>query len=250
MLKRTSLGTLGLVSFASALHAGVQVQTIPFDYNPNEGTISPVIQAFDSLGGTRQLTSINFGVTHNFALDLIIESTGPTAISVGDTYFSFEFYNVLQIGEATKENPSPPFIGTGAFFVGDISADLAAYDGIPGNNGPDSTTLTLTDAFNASFTYLPEEDPSLFLALTDTGAITSVFGGFTSYFFTWINDPAWPQPPEGAPPEYPNDAALWYDWNNFRHQGELVVTYEYADVPAPMSVLPFAGLLAIGRRRR
>ncbi len=250
MFKCSSLGIAGLVGIASAVHAGVQVQSIPFDYNPNEGVVFPVIQGFDTLGGSRELTSVNFGVNHSYNLELIIESTGPTAISTGDFYFSFEFFNVLQVGEVTKENPNPPFIGTGAFFVGDISTDLAAYDGVPGSTGPDAATLTLTDAFNSSFTYLPHEDPSLFLALTDSGAITTVFGGFTSYFFAWINDPNWPQPPEGAFPKYPTDAALWFDWNNFRHQGEIVVTYEYADVPAPMTALPLAMFAVAARRRR
>lgn len=242
----TALVALLLPSFAAA---GTLSHSVPFSYDPLAGVTFPVVQGFDTLGGTRQLTEVTFDFQHNFTIDFYLENTGPTAVSVGDFSMNLSFITIFQLGTIGEDpKSSPPFFGPGAFFVDNYSADLAAFDGAPGNDGPDSVRRTFTDAFTTSQTY-NDADPSVLAALTDVGALTTVYGGFGELFFYWINDPGWPFPPGGVP-EYPTDAALWLTLSNFRHSGTIGITYQYTDVPTPTTAAPLAGLLLLARRRR
>jgi hypothetical protein len=235
-----------LVAIAPAVaHAETLTQTVPFDYDANFGVTFPVVQGFDTLGGGRELVGVTFDFHHNFELDLFMESTGPTAVSDGDFLLDLFYVTLYQLGEAGKGNP--PVLGPGALFVGGVSGDLAAYDGIPGNDGPDSFRRSYTDAFTLTQTYTLAE-PDVLAALTAIGPITTVLGGFTELFFAWVNDPNWPIPPGGVP-QYPDDAALWVSTPVFRHFGDIVITYEYNNVPEPATIAPLAALALLARRR-
>jgi hypothetical protein len=226
--------------------ADVITQTVPFDYNADKGVTFPVMQGFDSLGGGRQLTGVTFEFHHNFELDLYIESTGPTPVAAADFNLSISYITLFQIGQGEH----PPFFGPGALFVENASGDLAAYDGIPGNDGPDSYRRTLTDAFVIAQAYGAAE-PDLLAAVTDVGEITTVFGGFLELFVEWNNDPSWPPPANGFP-EYPGDASIWPSAPSLRHFGEIEITYEYVNVPGPASaaLLALTALVPFARRRR
>lgn len=232
---------------AAAASADVITQTVPFDYDANFGATLPVIQGFDTLGGTRQLTGLTIELRNNFDMDMFIESTGPTAVADGDFLLS-TFFNILfQLGPAPeKGEPPPPLFGLGSFFVSDISGDLAAYDGVPGNDGPDSLRRNFVDSFVSTQT-VGLDEPDILAAVTDVGPLTTVLGGFGEFFFAWVNDPGWPTPPGGFP-EYPTDAAVWVSTPEFRHFGELVVSYEF--VPEPTSLALFAPLALFALRRR
>jgi hypothetical protein len=222
-------------------------QTVPFDYDVNFGVTFPVVQGFDTLGGARQLTGVTFDFHHNFVLDLFIESTGPTPLASGDFALDLAYITLFQLGEAGGPQ-DPPVFGPGAFFVDDITGGLAAYDGIPGNDGADSFRRSYSDAFTVMQAYGLEE-PAVLAAVTDVGPLTTVFGGFTELFFEWIHDANWPVPPGGIP-EYPTDAAVWVSWPQFRHFGDITVNYEFIEVPEPATALslPVFALLAWWRR--
>ncbi len=244
----------GLPALAAA---GTITHSVPFSYSPlvGDGVIFPVIQGFDTLGGTRRLDAVTFAFDHQFTIEMFVESTGPTAVQTGDFSLNFAYITLFLLGTvdpltgARGGGGGPPLIGPGAFFIDNFSADLAAYDGIPGNDGPDSTRRTFADAYTHTQTYTGAEQDVLD-AVTDVGALTTVYGGFTELFFAWKNDPNWPVPPGGAP-SYPTDAALWVSFSNFVHSGTIHVTYAYSDVPAPTTALPLAaaGLLGLRRRR-
>lgn len=246
-MKGSILGLMILAAAPVVASADTISQTVQFDYSPLEGVTFPVIQGFDTMGGTRALTGVTFEFRHNFTIDLFVESTGPTALQAGDYSLNLAYMSLYQVGLA-NDGANPPFFGPGAFFIDNFSVDLAAYDGIAGNDGPDSARRTFTDAYTNAQTY-GLEDPSMLAALTDVGALTTVYGGFGELGFWWINDPNWPTPDDGVP-DYPTDAALWVHMSNFRHSGEIVLTYDYVMVPGPMSVLPLAGLALVARRRR
>ncbi len=242
ILAACACGLLG-----SAASADTQTQTIDFNYNINDGVIFPQLDRFDTMGGTRQLNSVKFEFHHVFELALKLESTGPTPIKQGDFSLSAGFNSIFQLGEVSDENPNPPAFGPGGAFFADISADLDAYDGIPGNDAGDMVRLLLSDSYVAQQTYTDAE-PDVLAAVTGVGKLTTVLGGFSELFFFWINDPGWPAS-AGEEPQYPSDAALWADWSDFRHSGQIVITYDYAPVPAPMTAAPLV-LLAMGGRRR
>ncbi|MEP0847691.1 MAG: hypothetical protein HRF50_12850 [Phycisphaerae bacterium] len=237
-----------LVSMApSVAAAGTITQTVPFDYDAGFGVTFPVIEGFDTLGGTRQLTGVAFEFRHSFELDLFVESTGPTAVTADDFSLDFAYITLFQLGLGGDEG-GPPAFGPGAYFVEDVSGDLAAYDGIPGNDGADSFRRSYGDAFTVTQAYGLEE-PAVLAALTDVGPLTTVLGGFNELFFEWFNDPGWPFPPGGVP-EYPSDAAVWVSWPTFRHFGGITITYEYAAVPEPAGAAGLAGLALLAVRRR
>lgn len=223
-------------------------EIVPFDYNANDGVTFPVLQGFDSQGGTRQLTAVTFDFHHNFDVELFFESTGPTPVAAEDFSLTFIYNTLFQLGTLDGEN-NPPGFGIGGLFLGGISGDMAAYDGIPGNDGPDSIRRSLTDAFTASQTYTLAE-PDVLAAVTDSGPLTTVLGGYNELFFEWINDPGWPFPPGGLP-EYPSDAAVWVYWPTQRHYGEIEITYEYAPIPEPrMGGMALVALAALRRLAR
>ena len=249
MKSRRSLALLVALAPSVSL-AGVITQTVPFDYDANDGATFPVIQGFDTLGGTRVLTGVNFAFHHNFEVEAYVESTGPTAVSAEDFSLSISYITLFQLGEAGGKN-DPPFFGPGGLWIENASGDLGAYDGVPGNDGPDSYRRVFTDMFTVEQMYGPS-DPDVLAAVTDVGELTTVFGGFSELFFGWINDPNWPLPPGGFP-EYPNDAAIWVSTPTLRHFGEIEITYDYEVVPGPASaagLLTLASLASVRRRRR
>ncbi|MEZ6210985.1 MAG: hypothetical protein R3B46_07030 [Phycisphaerales bacterium] len=247
-----------MASLAGAASAGTVSQVVPFDYDPSQGIINPVISGFDTMGGTRQLNSVRFDFNHNFSADLFVESTGPTAVSAGDFFVSSSFISILQLGtidggdgEGSIVNggpPGPPFFGPGAFFIDNVTGDLAAYDNIPGNNGPDSFTQSFSDSYANSWEFLAGDDQSVLDALTDTGDVTTVYGGFQELSFFWVNDPSWP-PPDFFP-EYPDTAAIWVSFQQYRHFGDFTVTYDYSVVPSPGALGALIGGIGLMSRRR
>lgn len=247
-MSRFSLPISLFVALAPSIaSADTITQTVPFEYDANFGATLPVIQGFDTLGGTRQLTGATFEFHNNFDLELFLESTGPTAVADGDFLLSLSYNILFQLGTAgEKGDPPPPLFGLGSFFVGDISGDLAAYNGIPADDGPDSFRRNYSDAFTSIQSY-GLEDPEVLAAVTDVGPLTTVLGGFNELFFAWVNDPGWPIPPGGFP-EYPNDAAVWVSSPTFRHFGDIVVTYEYVPEPTSAALLAALGLFALRRR--
>lgn len=237
-----------LVSLAPvAALADVISHNVPFDYNANDGITFPVLQGFDTLGGTRELRGVTFDFHHGFELEVFAESTGPTPVSAEDYSVSISYISLFQLGLAGGKQ-DPPFLGPGAFFLENASGDLGAFDGVPGNDGPDSFRRSYTDAFTITQVY-GLEDQDVLDAVRDAGELTTVLGGFTEFFFGWFSDPNWPLPPGGFP-EYPTDAALWVSTPSFRHFGSIDVTYEYVNVPGPAGAATIGVLCSLGALRR
>lgn len=243
---RLSIAMLAAAASSVAV-ADTITQSVPFDYDANFGATTAVIQGFDTLGGTRQLTGMTLAFHNSFDLEMFLESTGPSAVADGDFLLSLSYNILFQLGEAgDKGDPSPPLFGMGSFFLGDISGDLAAYDGVPGNDGPDSFRRNFTDSFTTSQT-VGLDEPEILAAVIDVGPLTTVLGGFGELFFAWVNDPGWPVPPNGFP-EYPDDAAVWVSTPDFRHFGEIEVTYEFVPEPSSAALLAVLSVLALRRR--
>lgn len=258
-MKRT-LAVGVLAGLSGVAGADTISHVVPFDYDATQGIINPVIPGFDTMGGTRQLNGVTFDFNHTFNAELFIESTGPTAVSAGDFFVSSSYITILQLGTIDDGGgdgeivnggpPGPPFFGPGAFFIDNVTADLGAYDNIPGNDGPDMYRQTFTDSYANTWEFLSGADQSVLDALTDVGDVTTVYGGFLELSFFWVNDPNWPAPGEFFP-MYPDDAAIWVGFDELRHYGDFTVTYDYSIVPAPFSAgVLLAGAGVAARRRR
>jgi len=258
MTRSALFSALAVAALGTGAGAAVETHTIPFDYDPIQGTVEIDITGFDTQGGTRALSSVAFEFVHNFSADMYVESTGPTALLEGDFSINVAFLSIFQLGtidgggeERGGDGPSgPPFFGPGAFFIDNQSANLAAYDGVPGNDGADSFRRSFSDAYSWNGLFLPGDDQPVLDALTDVGTLTTIYGGFLELSFWWNNDPGWPLPQEFFP-QYPTDAAIWVTLENFRHHGDIIVSYEYTQVPAPAaSALLLAPGVLLARRRR
>lgn len=247
MFKPMLLTAAALTAAAATASAATTSETVKFDYNPFEGTTELVLNGFDTQGGTRVLTKATFEFHHNFDISIYLESTGPTAVNQGDYGLNIGFISILQLG-TIEGGDSPPFFGPGGFFIADYNTALGAYDGVPGNDGPDSSLGSYQEAYNTLFAFNHSEQ-SVLDALTDSGPLTTVYGGFTELFFYWNNDPGWPAP-GGFFPDYPTDAAIWVSFADSRHFGDFTIKYKYANVPGPMAAGPVALLAFAFRRRR
>lgn len=212
------------------------------------------------MGGTRELTGVRFDFNHNFQQDIALESTGPTAVSAGDLLIEFGFISIFQLGTVMDgggdtdpdDDPDgdggsqPPFFGPGATFTGFFSTDLPAYNGNPGEN---VYRQTFSESYSNSWDY-GVGDSAVLDAVTGTGSLETVLGGFAEIQFNWVNAPGWPAP-GGFFPNYPNDATVWAGWDQLRHFGSLSVTYSYNVIPAPgmLALTGAMGLVATRRRR-
>ena len=238
----------------------VSTQT-EFTNSNYDGTIVS-FDAFDDMGGTRQLTGVTLSYNQTMEFDLTIESNGYTALNAGDWTVEAGFYGVHQLGVydglGGDGGPSYPVIGTGGVYTPvAFTGDLGASDGY-NQSGPDTIHGTFGEQFifNQSFDNSTNFGQSVLDALTGTGQVDTFLGSFTDLYFEWINDPNWVvdpnNPPDGpfSPFEDPY-YGLFASFDRLSHTGTLTVTYEYAAVPTPsgLLVLGGAGLVATRRRR-
>ncbi|MEO0482126.1 MAG: hypothetical protein AAF138_00710 [Planctomycetota bacterium] len=255
------LTSIGLTSLAQA---NTISQTVPFDVDGLVDADFPQFQKFDTMGGLRELTGLTLSYDQNFRLDLTIESNGPTAINSGDWLLDAGYISLHQLGPATDPDEEeeeddndggPPFLGPGATFQSGITADLGASDGF-GNGGADSFDTLITDAYVNTISYDPIADASVYDAFTGEGVLDTVLAGFSELFFQYVNDPNWGPIDPNNPPEGPfgffEDPffGVFVTFNEIRHFGDITVTYEFRNVPAPMTAAPLALLALAARRRR
>ena len=250
MSMRFPAGLASLVVTAGVTIAGIETHSIGFDFNPIESTTILDVPGFNTQGGLRRLDAVVMNFAHNFEVTVSLESTGPTPIAEGDFVVSAFVSTIFQFGVSNGgDDEFLPFFGPGAFSTGDITAALGAYDGVPGEPGPDYYTQDFTDSFTNSWRFDETEGEDVLQALTDVAVLPSVFGGFAELFGGFVNDPMWPLPGEFFP-NYPTDAAIWVSFESFRYSGTIDLTYEYTIVPAPATVGVGMALLGPLLRRR
>lgn len=241
-----------------AASAGVaQADTMTQTVNFSHGFDGEIIEfaMFDTLGGTRVLTGMTLEYTHDIAMDLHVESNGYTAVSAGDWFVDLSYISIHQFG-LIENDPNPPFIGPGAL-GGSVTSDLGVSDGYNGT-GEDTyyTTLTSTSVFSASYDGNTTFGVDMLETFTGNGILETYYNGFTEAFGGWNNDPNWvvdPNNPPDGPFAFFEDPyyGFFLTLDELRHNGSIVVTYEYTTVPAPAGVacIGLGGLMTLRRRR-
>jgi hypothetical protein len=254
------IGILTLTTLSTLAQAEVINQVVSFNNSFDGGVVT--FEKFDSMGGTRELTGLSLSYDQTISLDLQAQSNGYTALSAGDWLLDTGFISLHQFGlvegRGGDGDPGPPFIGPGAVF-GSITSDLGISDGY-NNGGIDTMQFNISDSFifEAEYDGSTEFDQRMFDAFTGTGNLDTFLGGFIEGFFQWINDPNWvvdpnnpPDGPFGGPFGGDPYHGIFVDFLALSHMGDITVTYEYANVPAPAGAgfLALAGLMSTRRRR-
>jgi hypothetical protein len=217
------LPALALAAAATA-HADVINQSFSYSWDSNQVQHAFSVQAFDSMGGTRQLTAVRLGFDGAISMEITAHTYDPNPVHTGEwsveashtvvAYFNGGGIDLLQ--------------GIGGQSLADITGELGG-----GVNGEPGTPLIVTDTIN--FANTVEVDPADIAQFYGSGQFT----GFMDGFFDAVVTP----PPGGQ----------WIEVmaSLLAQEGTVTLTYEYTTVPAPASsALLGAGLIMARRRRR
>lgn len=226
---RTQAAIVLAIATAPSLAAAQTItQNQDYLFNPNTANepVPLTFDAFDTMGGTRQLTRVGLEVQSNFSLNILAENREDYAITADEWWFDVELSNNIVFRPDEPNQAS--FFGMGGVGYGPLSADLEASDGVE-QEGFDTELF----AFKGDYAGFRDAFPFQMSAFEGQGELAAQI-----YPYLGISLP----PP---PPFFD----LWISHQNF---GTVTLTYEYTTVPAPASlgVLAAAGLGAARRRRR
>ncbi|GAB5496790.1 MAG: hypothetical protein Phyf2KO_18700 [Phycisphaerales bacterium] len=226
----TRLKTFGLLMAAAAGTSNAQ-QTITqtrdffFDAVTLNEPVPLSFDAFDTMGGTRQLTGVSFAAQSSFSLEIIAENGEDFAINSDEWFFEAAIFNNLSF------NPDQPgevnVFGLGGVGYGPLSADLAPSDGVE-QEGPDSVFYSFKDEYSGFRDALPFQVSSF----EGSGQLDAEIYPFLSLTL----------PP---PPPFFD---LWI--TNHINFGTVELTYSYTEIPAPSSACLIAGAGLVASRRR
>jgi hypothetical protein len=220
-MNRTALMTFVLAATGMA-HAEVIEQSFSYNWTSNDPMPEFAFQAFDDIGGTRELTSVRLGFEGTIKMELTAR-TYDGALDAGEWF-----------GEASHTvvayfNDGPELLqGLGGQWLADVTGDLGA-----GNNGEPGTPYIVLDTYE--LLSVVEVDSSFYPDFHGDGVLSGFMAGFYDGVIT--------------PPE--NGQYVEFLPSFLSQDGTVTLTYEYVNVPAPGG---FAALgvfgLASGRRRR
>jgi len=177
-------------------------------------------QAFDTMGGTRELTGVSVSLESFYSLEMIAENGENYAITANDWFVEAAVFNNLSFNGQSV-------FGLGSAGYGPMSVDLAAADGVE-QFGDDSVFWSFKDSMSA------QRDLQGFQmgAFIGSGEMEADIYPFLSLLI---------------PPPAPF-FDLWI--HNHYHQGTIGLTYQYTTVPAPAGTALLFGAGFIGLRRR
>jgi hypothetical protein len=177
---------------------------------------SPTIPRFDTMDGRRKLDRMTIAVDHAAVMTVSVENGTEVPLAADD--FSHEFYlqTIIQLG-STEDTEDPPFFGPGSF-VAFQSVDLAGADGVEGS-GDDFHQETITDDIQFEALYIPLDTPEFLEAMSGTGELQLVVGGFSESWVYYADDIG-----EGA--------LIYAGASGVQYSGTMTVTYEYSAAEA------------------
>ncbi len=211
-----------LVSATGIAQAEVMTQTSDYFWDVQEANAPAPLsfQAFDTMGGTRELTGISVSVDAFYSLEMIAENREDYAITTSDWFVEAAIFNNLSFNGYTV-------FGLGSTGYGPLSADLAIADGIE-QSGNDAVHWSFKDSISGQRDLMP----FAFDAFIGSGEMEADIYPFLSLGI--------------SPPEPFFD--LWI--TNHFHSGTVELTYQYNTVPAPTGTALLLGAGFVGLRRR
>lgn len=242
MGNQTKTGRLAAILVAAAAATASAentiTQTFNFDWDSSQPFLMPTFDAFDTMGGTRELTRVSLSTQASMTIDITIENYDAVPYDAGTWTAGVSQSAVLFFqgddGGGDDDGESAPGFGLGGVFAGGITGDLSAGDGgfpfgTPGDvkvvTSASDSFSTVRDADASSFDFFSSGEPLTALLGTLSDAFVDVPGGGGGGIFINITDTAM--------------------------SGSISLVYEYALIPAPGGLaLLGAGALVASRRRR
>lgn len=227
-MNRTALPLLALAAAAGLASADVLEQSFSYTWSTDDPTQHAFsFNAFDTMGGTRELTGVRLGFDGTIAMEITAQTYDENPLDAGEwhaeashtvvAYFHTGGVNLLQ--------------GIGGQWADGITGDLGAGSGgFP--FGEPGTPYIFTDTL--TFANVVDIDSVHFDDFTGGGP----FEGFMDGFFDAVVTP-------------PNNGQMVEVFaSHLLQDGTVTLTYEYVTVPAPagLALLGACGLIA--RRRR
>lgn len=223
-MTRALFSVLALAAAATVSSADVITQSFSYSWDSSQVQHPFAFQAFDSMGGTRELTAVRLGFEGTVSMEITAFTRDPEPVHSGEwsveashtvvAYFNGGGIDLLQ--------------GIGGQSMSDITGELGG-----GINGEPGTPLIVTDTVPLANTV--ELDPSVVPQFYGSGEFTGFMDGFFDAVVT---------PPSGG---------QWIEVSAslLSQQGTVTLTYEYATVPAPgVAAVLGMGLALVARRRR
>lgn len=225
-----TLAIAGAFALALPAAAGVQSQSLKYDWDINGDLQIGTLDGFDSMGGTRVLTGVSFGIDATATWSVTALNYSPTAFSAGEWWADgLANVNVLfgEFGPGGVERI------TGAVGFIDLTGDLGAGSGDPIFGEPGDPSVS--DTFTAFIGNYFELDASEFAAFQN-GPVATYLPVFTD---------AYADGPNGTP------GNILIQTDSLSSFGTITLNYTYDVVPAPgaAGVLGMAGLIGLRRRR-
>lgn len=222
-MSRALLSTLALTASATLANAELITQSFNYAWNSNQTQQPFSFNAFDSQGGTRELTAVKLAFEGAVSMEITATNTDPVTVLAGEwsveashtvvAFFNDGGLNLLQgIGGQSND------------FTGELPGGIGGLPGTP-------VVFTDTLAFANTVDIDPAELPNFY----GTGQFTGFMDGF---YDAAVTPPINGQWIEVLP-------------TLLSQSGTVTLTYEYSVVPAPASAAAFglAGLATTRRRR-
>lgn len=228
-MKTMTVAALMLACATAGATAGNTVtQTINYNWNADTGLEIGVFDAFDTMGGTRQLTGVSIGIDATANWDVTVLNYSDSAYEPDDWYADgFANFNVL-LGEFGPN--SVERIAGGVSFSG-LTGTLGAGSGDPIFGEPGDPAVSAQ--FFAFISNYFELDASEF-GVFQGGPVEARLLGFTDAYIDGPNG--------GVNGLVVSTDALYSG-------GVVTLTYTYTPTPGAAGVLGLAGIGAARRRR-
>lgn len=223
----TTLGLLVAISTASAHAQQTITQSRDYVFNVQVAN-TPVafsFDAFDTMGGTRQLTGVSISASSDFSLEMIAENAEDYAITSDDWFFEAAIFNNVVFNP--EQSDEVAIFGLGGVGYGPLSADLDASDGVD-QKGLDAIFYSYKDSYAGFRDALPFQISNF----EGSGQIDAEIYPFLSLAIS-------------APAPFID---LWI--TNHLNSGSVELTYTYTTVPAPTSACVIGGAALLATRRR
>lgn len=221
-MNRIAAFSLILAAAAGTSHADIIEQTFSYRWTGDEPPPEFAFQGFDSMGGTRELTSVRLGFEGTIQMEMTAQTYGE-ALAAGE--WSLEASHTVV---AFFTDGPGVFQGLGGQWMADVTGDLGA-----GSDGEPGTPYVFLQTQDLSS--VVEVDSSYYAGFHGNGLFHGIMAGFYDAVLT--------------PPD--NGQFVEFFPSFLSQDGTVTLTYEYVTVPAPAGLAGMvAAGLAMGRRRR